>query len=311
MKLSFQAWYVGVLAYVALFDATSSWRGPRARKGMMNAPPGGLLGGGVPVAPAAPATQAGGALSSNSTRAHPFAQTSGVNGGTITAAAPGSYYLYSVREVEGSFAAITLPSAMWLQDVCVESGTAAGTFEIGYAASNNAHFVAPASAVTAAGTIGLPYVHHVPVSWAAPATIPSGTFTANGSVQAGTLTFSTLPGAGLPDISSYRAMYTAAAFANTTAVTETITFDNGPAIARAVIALIGNTTGTLTGVPYASVNYQNGSQYTQLIQCQGNLGPLQIVPLQPVAASYSFTSSYNPIGLGGTTDITIYGIWFY
>lgn len=299
MKISFQRRFAAVLGLAALLSYT-----------FMSGPPGGgLMGGGVPTA-SQPQSQAGGALTSNSTNVHPRNQTTGINSGAVLNSLPGAYYLYSVREVEGSFAQITLPSAMFLVDVACESGAAGGTIEIGYAASNNAHFICPASGTDATGAIGLPYVHHVPVNWAAPATIPSATFTANGGAQAATLTFSTMSSTN-PDISAYRAMYEAAAFANTTAVTETITFDNGPAVARAVVAFLANTTGSITGVPYAYVNYANGSQYTQQIPCQGATGPLQVVPLQPVAASYNFTSSYKVIGLGGTTDITIYGVWFY
>ncbi len=311
---SFQARFAAVLAVVALLDGTRAWSGPRARKGLMSGPPGGMFLGGSGIAPSPTGT---GPTGSNPNTVPP---TGGIGihaisprvGNLPSVGVPaGSFYIFSVTELASALATINLPLRMSLSDVCVECDDGPGSFEIGYATSNNAHFVGPASATDATGLIGVgSYAFHIPVNWTPSVAMPAATFTANGDCFQATLSFCTQSNPNNPDISAYRAMYFTETFTDTTADAQSVTFDNGPAVPVAFFVL-EHALATATSLPMGTIDYSNGSQFKHIIPMQGNQAPLQLVPAQPIAPALTFAFNQTFSTLGAATNVIAAVAIFY
>lgn len=313
MKLpSFQTRFAALLVHVALLSG--QWRSPSRRtKGFMGGPPGysGVPGamGVSPVGTGAVGTNPNTVPPTGGIGIHVSAPRVGIL--STPGAQSGSFYLFSVLETAGSLAAINLPLRMALSDVCVECDDGPGSFEIGYAASNNAHFVGPASATDATGLIGTgSYALHIPVTWVPSVAIPAGTFTANGDCFQATLTFSTQPNPNNPDISAYRAMYQTETFTDTTLDAQTVTFDNGPAVPIAFFVM-EHALATATSLPMGEIDYSNGAQFKHIIPMQGNIAPLQLVPAQPIAPALTFAFNQGFSTLGGSTNVIAAVAIFY
>lgn len=311
--------------YAALLIALNTFAGNgrklrRSRLGYM--PPGFGFAGGA-YAPPPPAAQSISAPLSSGANPnavppsggigiHPYSSTSGTGaGGRAYPAAQGQLYYFSQLEVIGAFAAIALPQKMYLIDVCVECDDGPGSFQIGYIASNNAQFVAPASATDATGLIGVgTSSFHIPVNWSAPISVPAATFTGNGDCFQATLTFSNQPGAN-PDISAYRGMFQSETFTDTTADAQTITFDNGPAVPLAFIVM-QHALATATSMPMGEIDYTNGGAYKHIIPMQGCVaGFPQLVPAQPLAPANTFLFNQVFSTLGGATNVIAALVVFY
>lgn len=304
---AFQKRFAAVLTLLALFDFGSAWRGDRARQGLMAGPPGGQGMG-----------QVGGAQSSAS---QPGLVSNTANVHALKVQAPlaivpgGTFYMYSQVETLASLAAYTPPvSGMWLSLVHVGGGAAPGGMKWVYASPNTAIFGAPASRDGAVVAIyGNETWVTYPVSYQINGTsIPTTTFAQVGLAFQAILTSQTIPPAGSPDISAYRAVYVTAAPTSATTTSETITFDAQPGVARAILAYGINTVGTATaGDNSAYWSYSAGGSYTQYVPCPSTQSGPQIQPLQPVPAANTYTISLVTVTLTGTTTFTGVGIIFY
>ena len=310
---SFQVRFRAILAALLVIDSASAWRGPRGRKGLMSGPPGSLpTGYGGMQSQGAPgqssAAQPG--IVSNTSAIHALKTMA-----PITTFTGGTFYMYSQVQTLGSIAAFTPPvSGMWLSFVHVSGGAAPGGMKWIYASPNTAIFGAPASRDGAAIAIygNATWVTY-PVSYQINGTsIPTGTFAQVGLAFQAILTCQTIPPAGYPDISAYRAVYVTAAPTTATTTAETITFDAQPGVARALLAWGINTAGTATaGDNSAYWSYSAGGSYAQYIPCFSTQSGTQVIPLQPVPAANTYTISLVTVTLTGTTTFTGVGIVFY
>lgn len=304
---SFNQRFAAVIALLAIFDGTRAWTGPRARKGLMNAPPGyggssgGALGG------AAQSATPGLASNTASQPPSPNPQIQISSGTNIP------YYLQSQRLT--SAAALTPNvSGMFLVDVATEGGNNPGSFSINLGGNLGvAHFLAMASGTDATGLIGAERVIHYAVNYQINTTsLASGLVAFNATSatnMAVTLTYSTVSFGG-PDISSYRACHAKGSETGTSGTSRTFTFDAAPAVGRAMIA-VGQQLATATGIPQGNVAMPSFGAYTQQIPCQGPTSTPQLVPLQPMPAGPTLVTTFTATTLGGSTNYNLFALVFY
>ena len=309
--------FVATLILITAMDSTRAWSGPRARKGLMNAPPGGFAGTGMAPGFGGALTATGGQQSSS--QPGTVSNTGGIPGRFLIAPLPvvpgGTYYVYSQLETKGSLAAFTPPVAgMTLSFVHTQGGISAGALKITYATPNAALFGCSAS--TTGGVVGV-YGNgkweSYPVSWVLNGTsIPSGTFTDVGDAFQYILTAQTGGAPGNPDISAYRAVGNVTSPTSATTTSVTITFDAQPGVVRGFTAWGVNQAGNATvGDNSAYYSYSQGGSYAQFFPVQGVPGATIIHPAQPLPAANTATISLITVTLTGTTTFRSLLISFY
>ncbi len=306
----FQTRFAAVLAMLVVIDPGRAWSGPRARKGLMSGPPG--MGG------------FGGALTGttgqqSSSQPGTVSNSTGIPGRHQIAALPnvpgGTYYVYSQLETKGSLVAYTPPvSGMYMSMIHGQGGISGGGPAIVYATPNTAVFGTGASTTGGVvGVYGCGTWQSYPVSWILNGTsIPVATFVDKGDYFQAIFTCQTMPPAGNPDISAYRAIASVSSPTSATTTAITVTFDAQPGVIRGIMAWGVNEAGNATvGDNSAYITYSAGAAYVQEIPVQSPQGPSYVFPMQPIPAANTAAISLVTVTLTGTTTFRAFILSFY
>jgi hypothetical protein len=300
MKISFQRRYSAALAMVA-YVCFGMFSGPAPT--LVNAP-----GGGAPILPPGYAQTAYLPGLTSQTAGNP--NQSGVSG---TGQVPSGTIIFQSQSFTSATAWAPNAPGMSLADVCVEGGTDGGTYSFTYAPPSNAHFACPASTVGAGNAIAAgPRTIHYPVNYPIGGTSFGSSLTAfNGGVARVTLTYCTSPQTQNPIPDAYRAVYSNNQFSSATTASITVTFDAQPGIVRAVYCFLDNSSGTLTGICTGLITLPAQGGVQQIIPAQGTQSALQLVGAQAFFGQLSIITTYQCRSLGGATDVTVHGVFFY